>query len=74
MPLPQALSQDELNVVAFEDGLNANGAVPADSFATWNTDNPATYTPGRGSAFKWGGGVAGTTGGTVRYYFDPGSN
>lgn len=74
MPLPQALSQDELNDVRFEDGLNANGAVAADSFATWNNDNPATYTPGKGSAFKWGGGAAGTSGGTVRYYFDPGSN
>ena len=73
MPLPQALSPDELNNVAFEDCLNANGAVAADSFATWNNDNPATYTPGSGSAFKWGGGAAGTPGGTVRYDFDPGA-
>ena len=74
MPLPQALSPDELRNVAFEDGLDANGAVTADSFATWDGDSPATYTAGSGSAFKWGGGRAGTSGGTVKYCLDPGSN
>ena len=73
MALPQGLSQNEISNVGFEDGLGANGAVLTDSGATWDGDNPATYGAQHGSPFKWAGGAPGTSGGTVTYYFDPGS-
>lgn len=73
MPLPTGLSQDQLNTIAFEDGLNASGAIIADNGWSWAGDIPATYGPQYGGPYKWRGGAAGTSGGTVTYSLDPGS-
>lgn len=73
MPLPTGLSQDQLNTIAFEDGLNASGAIIANNGWSWAGDIPATYGPQFGGPYKWRGGAAGTSGGTVAYSLDPGS-
>ena len=67
------LSSDQAGTVAFITGLSINGALSTINGWTWASDYPATYGNG-GSAHKWAGGLAGTSGGTVTYYFDPGSN
>jgi hypothetical protein len=67
------LSSDQASTVAYITGLSINGALSTFNGWTWADDNPATYGP-TGSAHKWAGGLAGTPGGTVTYYFDPGSN
>ncbi len=63
--------QDE---VAFLTGVKADGTLTPTSYWGWNGDNPATYNSTWTSARKWGTPTAGTAGGTVDYYFDPGSN
>jgi serralysin len=70
MPEP---SQTQLDTIAFITGIDAAGALNAVNGWRWDGNNPATYN-GSESAHKWGGGVAGTPGGTVSYYFDAGSN
>jgi hypothetical protein len=67
------LTSNQQNTIAFMTGLSATGALTAANGWTWNGDNPPTYGTSE-SAHKWGGGAAGTSGGTVYYYFDPGSN
>jgi hypothetical protein len=69
--MPTPTSNDE---VAFISGVNANGTLPLDAFAAWNSDNPATYTGGFTESYKWGPDTAATPGGTISYYFDPASN
>lgn len=63
--------QDE---VAFISSVNADGTLAQDSYYGWDNNTPATYTSGWTSARKWGGTAAGTSGGTVTYYFGPASN
>lgn len=58
--------------VSFINGVAANGTVTATSFWAWNGNNPATY--GVVDTAKWGGGAAGTGGGTVLYHFAAGSS
>ncbi len=70
------LTSDQLATIAFETGLDANGKLNSVNGWRWNDDIPATYGKDDGdggSAHKWGGGAAGTSGGTVNYYFDSGS-
>lgn len=63
--------QDE---VAFISSVGSNGALANTSFYSWNKNSPATYSSKWTTARKWGGTAAGTSGGTVAYYFDPKSN
>jgi hypothetical protein len=73
--LPAALNATQLAELGFMDGLDANGLLDTVEFLDWNAGTvPATYNPADGSAHKWGGGAAGTPGGTVYYAFDPGSH
>lgn len=72
--IPSALNSDQLSEIGFLNGLDLTGALAYRSFQDWNGQDPAGYNPSLGSAHKWGGGTAGTTGGTVIYAFDPGSN
>jgi hypothetical protein len=60
--------------VAFISGVKADGTLTQYSYWGWNTDKPATYNNTWVRASKFGGTTAGTTGGTVYYYFDPASN
>jgi Ca2+-binding RTX toxin-like protein len=62
--------QDE---VAFISSVNSNGTLASKSFYGWNQNTPATYSSQWTSARKWGGTAAGSSGGTVAYYFDPAS-
>lgn len=59
--------------VAFISGVEADGSIAAQSFDTWTGSNHATYS---NNAFigKWGGGTAGTSGGTVTFAFQASSN
>ena len=59
--------------ISFISGVNADGTVAATSFHTWNGDQPATYDT-VSDASKWGSSKAGTSGGTVSYYYDPASS
>jgi serralysin len=59
--------------VAFISGIDSSGKVVGTSFWTWNDDNSATYSS-TSNAHKWGTPTAGTAGGTIDYYFDPGSS
>jgi hypothetical protein len=63
--------QDE---VAFISGIASNGTLAKQSFYGWNRNTPATYSSQWTQARKWGGSAAGTSGGTVTYYFDPASH
>jgi serralysin len=63
-----------LGTIAFSTGLSTSGTLSAMNGWTWAGTNPATYGGNGQSAHKWEGGFAGTSGGTVSYYFDPGSN
>jgi hypothetical protein len=67
MPTSPTL-QDE---VAFISGVKADGTLTPRSYWGWNGDNPATYNSTWTRASKFGGTTAGTSGGTVYYYFDP---
>lgn len=60
--------QDE---VAFISSVASNGTLASKSFYSWNLNTPATYSSQWTSARKWGGTAAGSSGGTVSYYFDP---
>ena len=72
--VPAGLTSDEVSEISFFDGLAANGTLDAVNFDGWTGRVPPAYNDFYGSAHKWGGGTAGTAGGTVAYAFDPGSN
>jgi Ca2+-binding RTX toxin-like protein len=59
--------------VAFISGIDANGHTVGTSYWAWNSNNPATYAA-RSDDHKWGPSTSGTAGGTIDYYFDPGSH
>ncbi len=63
--------QDEVSFIA---SVNGGGKLAQTSFYGWNQNNPATYNSHWVTARKWGGTTAGTSGGTVSYYFDPKAN
>src|SRR5277367_4089526 len=67
------LGSNQAGTVAFITGLSVNGALNTINGWAWTGGYPAVY-GNNGSAHKWAGGLAGTSGGTVTYYFDPGSN
>jgi serralysin len=67
------LTSTERATIAFETGLDPNGTLNSVNGWRWDGNTPAGY-GSYGSAHKWAGGAAGTSGGTVTYYFDPGSN
>lgn len=69
--MPTSPSQSD--EVTYISGVTPDGKIAATSYQAWNVDSPATYTTDTGSG-KWGGGAAGTAGGTVKFYFDPSSN
>lgn len=54
-------------------GIDANGLLAAQSFWTWNSDSPATYSSNPNYTAKFGPGTAGT-GATISYAFDTASN
>ena len=61
--------------VAFISNVNADGTLALQSYGSWNDGTvPADYSGGFTNALKWGGITAGTSGGTVSYYFNPASN
>ena len=60
--------------VTFISTVNPDGTLALTSFDAWNGATPAGYSAGFINAKKWGGITAGTSGGTVYYYFDPASN
>jgi serralysin len=63
--------------VTFLSGLTADGKIAAKSFWTWisTAAKAGTYDSAKSSAFKWGPSQApGSSGGTVKYFFDPASN
>jgi hypothetical protein len=62
--------QDE---VAFIASVGSNGTLAKTSYYSWNQNTPATYSTKWTTARKWGGTAAGTSGGTIAYYFDPSS-
>jgi len=61
------------NEATFISGVNPNGTIASHSIRTWLGDFPAHYDPLYSDATKWGANTAGTSGGTVSYYFDPAS-
>ncbi|GAA0535305.1 hypothetical protein FHS83_003172 [Rhizomicrobium palustre] len=63
-------SNDE---VTFLSSVNADGTLARTSFYGWDKKTPATYNSGWTTARKFGGTTAGTSGGTVSYYFNPAS-
>jgi hypothetical protein len=62
--------QDE---VAFISGVKSDGTLTQYSYWGWNGNTPPTYNTAYVKAAKFGANTAGTSGGTVAYYFDPGS-
>jgi len=72
--LPETMSTPtESDELAYLSGVTAAGKIAATSFETWNRDDPATYGSTSTTA-KFGADTAGTTGGTIDYYFDPASS
>ena len=75
-PAPSAVDGE----VTFISGISSTGAVAPVSYNAWNTDtNPADYSGNYSNVTKWnasgaGESAPGTAGGTVKFYFDPGSN
>jgi serralysin len=68
------LSSAQSGEVSFISGVTSSGTVAAISFDTWANNSPAAYNS-TSDAQKWGSSqVAGTSGGTVDYYFDPTSD
>jgi hypothetical protein len=63
--------QDE---VAFISGVKSDGTLTQYSYWGWNGNTPPTYNTAYVKAAKFGANTAGTSGGTVAYYFDPASN
>ncbi|MBB2965042.1 Hint domain-containing protein [Methylobacterium sp. R2-1] len=60
--------------VTYISGVNADGTLAGQTFATYIGDNPDTY-GSASSQFHWGtSNSAGTAGGTLNYAFDPSSN
>lgn len=59
--------------VTYMTGMNAGGVLVAQSFWTWNSDTPATYSSGTNFTAKFGQGLAGT-GASISYAFDAASN
>ena len=60
--------------VAFLSGVNADGTLASPTFETYKGDDPDTYKT-TSSQFHWGSvNAAGTSGGTLKYIFDPSSN
>jgi hypothetical protein len=62
--------QDE---VAFISGVKSDGTLTQNSYWGWNGNTPATYNSTWVKDSKFGANTAGTSGGTVYYYFDPNS-
>jgi serralysin len=69
----EPVSPSMASEVAFISGVDSTGKTAATSFWTWNGDTPATYAS-VSDAHKWGTPTAGTSGGTVSYFFDGLSN
>lgn len=59
--------------ITFISGVNSSLKVAGTAFATWNGNDPATYS-GSSDASKWGSLTPGTSGGTVTYWFQASSN
>jgi hypothetical protein len=59
--------------VAFISSVASDGTLAKKSFYGWNLNTPATYSSVWTTARKWGGTSAGSSGGTIAYYFDPAS-
>jgi serralysin len=74
------VSPSQASEISFISGVNADGTVAAKSFKTWTGTTPAVYRSTYSFASKWGGAtpttgsLAGSSGGTVYYYFDPAAN
>jgi serralysin len=68
-----ATSPSMADEIAFLNGVDASGHVTRPSFAAWNGNKVATYSTST-TAEKWGADTVGTPGGTVNYFFKPGSN
>jgi hypothetical protein len=62
------------NEASFISSVNPDGTLALQGFYSWNQDTPATYAGGFTEAMKWGSDIAGTSGGTISYYFDVASN
>ncbi len=64
--------------VVYISGLTTGGKVAPTSFFTWDTNpdthDPATYSRTDSSLAKWGSATPGTSGGTIKYYFDTASS
>jgi len=77
---PTGLNSAQLATVSFEDGLDSNDNLVSVNYWNWtyNSDPPTYAAPATGTAHKWEAAgqaaVAGTSGGTITYYFDPASN
>lgn len=67
------LNSTEDQEVTFISGVTPQGTVAAQSFWTWNNDQPATYSNSLSYEAKWGADRAGTPG-TLTIAFDVGSN
>ncbi|WP_082171756.1 Hint domain-containing protein [Methylobacterium indicum] len=60
--------------VSFLSGVSANGTLAGQAFEAWKGDTPDTYST-TSTQFHWGAASsAGTSGGTLNYYFAPSSN
>lgn len=60
--------------VAYISGVTGTGKVAATSFAAWNQGtDPATYQNPTNAA-KWGSATPGSSGGTIKYFFDAASS
>jgi serralysin len=68
------MSTSSADEVAFISGVNADGTLASPSYGAWTGTTQPTYSSSFTDAMKWGGITAGTSGGTVDYYFDPASN
>lgn len=73
LPPGSQLSPTQAEEINFIAGVDSSHLIVATSYGAWNApSNPATYAATSGTA-KWGAGAAGTTGGTVTYFFDAAS-
>ncbi len=60
--------------ITFVSAITGAGNIANPSFAAWNEPSfPATYTNST-LAGKWGSATPGTSGGTIKYFFDAGSS
>jgi len=67
------INSEQNQEVTFILGVTSQGRIAAQSFWTWNDDQPATYSPTLSYEAKWGTPLAGT-GGAVTLAFDTASN